>query len=473
MSTVCSTKPEHSSCQTHHLYLPTPSGLESSEVFHYHLTTRNFFAVLLNVPLVGVDPINAVLEVKKRMDVWLDNNLDNMQTILEYIYCQGYSDPPAGSQIRKPKRHSKAQVRWAELEGNLKCEKPLPPTPDEYREIVELESRRYTYPSNSYMRHDTTDSGVTASTSPATAPPSLIGDRECDSPTASSEGIETPVDEFIERFPLDESYARHFRTNGRGRLFLNLDASTSAAVVNDKPHSAVPAILLPSPQFHQEQAAPTKAPETATNPTRSLAAAHTLSPVPQSHLQPQPQPQPHPRRKRSGFILNDDDPLPSSSTTNPPTVEDVDLMFDPENLYPPPHSASRFSFSSVSSAGSLKTLDLSPAMEAAYRQQQPRVKTRDINELVSERFHSLLPLSNFAYTYGEGAPQVKMEEAEVGGGEFGMDAIDQFLHFLEKVERRERERGRGRGCAASSSSSSPKKTPLSVGEGDGDGLGWD
>ncbi|KAL9618003.1 MAG: hypothetical protein Q9160_007251 [Pyrenula sp. 1 TL-2023] len=456
MSTVCSTKPEHSKCQTHHLYLPTPSGLESSEVFHYHLTTRNFFAVLLNVPLVGADPINAVLEVKKRMDIWLDGSLDNMKAIFEYISRQGYSDPPALTPRPKSKRHTKAQVRWAELEDDSKYEKPLPPTPDDYRQIVELESRRYTFPGSSFMRHDTTDSGLSTSTSPATAPPSLIGDRECDSPTASSEGIETPVDEFIQRFPLDESYAQHIRINSRGRLFLNLDASTNRIATIDKPHSAVPSILPPSPHFHGDQLASTNIRETAANHPHSLPTASSSSSVDQPHLQPQP----HPRRKRSGFILNDDDPLPSTSNTNPPTVEDVDLIFDPENLYPPPHSASRFSFSSASSAGSLKTVDLSPAVEAAYLQhrQQQRSKPLDLNEIVSERFHSLLPLSSFAYG---GAPQVATEATERGAGkeESGMDAIDQFLHFLEKVERRER----GRGYSASS-----PKTPRFA-----EGLGWD
>jgi len=74
------------------LYLPAPAGLSGDEIYVYHLTTRNFFAWLLGVPLVGTDPISALLDLKMRMDVWRDQGSGNFGALFDYVKEQGYGD---------------------------------------------------------------------------------------------------------------------------------------------------------------------------------------------------------------------------------------------------------------------------------------------------------------------------------------------------------------------------------------------
>jgi hypothetical protein len=74
------------------LYLPAPAGLSGDESYVYHLTTRNFFAWLLGVPLVGTDPVSALLDLKMRMDVWRDHGSGNFGALFDYVKEQGYGD---------------------------------------------------------------------------------------------------------------------------------------------------------------------------------------------------------------------------------------------------------------------------------------------------------------------------------------------------------------------------------------------
>jgi hypothetical protein len=74
------------------LYLPAPASLSGDESYVYHLTTRNFFAWLLGVPLVGTDPVSALLDLKMRMDVWRDQGSGNFGALFDYVKEQGYGD---------------------------------------------------------------------------------------------------------------------------------------------------------------------------------------------------------------------------------------------------------------------------------------------------------------------------------------------------------------------------------------------
>lgn len=74
------------------LYLPAPAGLTRDESYLYHLTTRNFFAWLLGVPLVGTDPVSALLDLKVRMDMWRDPGSGNFGALFDYVKEQGYGD---------------------------------------------------------------------------------------------------------------------------------------------------------------------------------------------------------------------------------------------------------------------------------------------------------------------------------------------------------------------------------------------
>jgi hypothetical protein len=74
------------------LYLAAPAGLSGDESYVYHLTTRNFFAWLLGVPLVGTDPVSALLDLKMRMDMWRDPGSGNFGALFDYVKEQGYGD---------------------------------------------------------------------------------------------------------------------------------------------------------------------------------------------------------------------------------------------------------------------------------------------------------------------------------------------------------------------------------------------
>ena len=75
-----------------YLYLYPPAGLSRDESYSYHITTRNFFAWLLGVPLVGTDPVSALLDLKARMDTWRDPHANNFEAIFEYARQQAYGD---------------------------------------------------------------------------------------------------------------------------------------------------------------------------------------------------------------------------------------------------------------------------------------------------------------------------------------------------------------------------------------------
>jgi hypothetical protein len=75
-----------------YLYLYPPAGLSRDDGYSYHITTRNFFAWLLGVPLVGTDPVSALLDLKARLDIWRDPNSNNFEAVFEYARQQAYGD---------------------------------------------------------------------------------------------------------------------------------------------------------------------------------------------------------------------------------------------------------------------------------------------------------------------------------------------------------------------------------------------
>lgn len=74
------------------LILQAPEECGSEEVTQYDITTRNFFAWLMEKPIVGPDPASALLALKIRMDVWRTSSVDNFATLDQYSKAQGYGD---------------------------------------------------------------------------------------------------------------------------------------------------------------------------------------------------------------------------------------------------------------------------------------------------------------------------------------------------------------------------------------------
>jgi hypothetical protein len=80
---------ESSYCSIH---LDAPSDMSRIERYNYHITTRNFFAWLVGAPLVGTDPVSALLDLKVRMDIWRDPGADNFGSLFQYVTEQSYGD---------------------------------------------------------------------------------------------------------------------------------------------------------------------------------------------------------------------------------------------------------------------------------------------------------------------------------------------------------------------------------------------
>ena len=74
------------------LYLDAPPHLSRLDTFTYHVTTRNFVAWLVGVPLVGTDPVSALIDLKGRMDIWRDLGADNFAALEQYVQEQAYGD---------------------------------------------------------------------------------------------------------------------------------------------------------------------------------------------------------------------------------------------------------------------------------------------------------------------------------------------------------------------------------------------
>ena len=95
-------RPGHDQCTF--LYLHAPSELTREESFAYHVTTRNFFAWLLGRPIVGKNPVSALLDLKARMDIWRDPRTDNFASLFQYVHEQGYGE------LRLERRHGNGDI---------------------------------------------------------------------------------------------------------------------------------------------------------------------------------------------------------------------------------------------------------------------------------------------------------------------------------------------------------------------------
>lgn len=101
-----------------YLYLHAPEHLSREESFAYHVTTRNFFAWLIGAPIVGSEPVSALLALKDRMDIWRDEGSDNFKAICNYIREQGYGDiSQIEDQLSHPPKPTLYRDQYARYEG--------------------------------------------------------------------------------------------------------------------------------------------------------------------------------------------------------------------------------------------------------------------------------------------------------------------------------------------------------------------
>jgi hypothetical protein len=75
--------------QTYDLFLPAPADLTKDQAFTYHVTTRNYFALLTNQALVGEKLGLALVDLWQRTREWQPTD-DATSTLLSYCDQQGY-----------------------------------------------------------------------------------------------------------------------------------------------------------------------------------------------------------------------------------------------------------------------------------------------------------------------------------------------------------------------------------------------
>lgn len=72
------------------LTLPPPKLASEHDALQYNVTTRNFFAWIIDAPIVGFNPTAAMVALKTRMDIWRAPSCDNVATLQEYARSQSY-----------------------------------------------------------------------------------------------------------------------------------------------------------------------------------------------------------------------------------------------------------------------------------------------------------------------------------------------------------------------------------------------
>jgi hypothetical protein len=74
------------------LYIPTPDHVSRAEALSWHLTTRNFFAFLMDKPLAGSSLSAALLDLQERLDLIRPNDPNNHSDLMSYFERSGYLD---------------------------------------------------------------------------------------------------------------------------------------------------------------------------------------------------------------------------------------------------------------------------------------------------------------------------------------------------------------------------------------------
>ncbi|KAH9863255.1 hypothetical protein IAQ61_009532 [Plenodomus lingam] len=74
------------------LFIPAPNETSREHSFQWHITTRNFFALLLGKPLVGEHMGQAFVDLQDRLFLFRPDQTNNHQEFLDYLGNQGYRD---------------------------------------------------------------------------------------------------------------------------------------------------------------------------------------------------------------------------------------------------------------------------------------------------------------------------------------------------------------------------------------------
>ena len=74
------------------LYVPAPSHLSREDAFRFHITTRNFFAWMFDLPIVGDRLGQSLVALLDRMNQFRPDEIENQDDMLVFLDDQEYTD---------------------------------------------------------------------------------------------------------------------------------------------------------------------------------------------------------------------------------------------------------------------------------------------------------------------------------------------------------------------------------------------
>ena len=107
------------------IHFPAPDGASRIEILRHHITTRNFFALLLNKPLVGLTFYQALIDLHERLTVIMPRESNCMDTIMGFLTRNRLhnvcNDPAAAAGLLAYSEDD--EVQWPEgwREGFVHC----------------------------------------------------------------------------------------------------------------------------------------------------------------------------------------------------------------------------------------------------------------------------------------------------------------------------------------------------------------
>ncbi|CAD6585482.1 MAG: hypothetical protein ASARMPREDX12_002010 [Alectoria sarmentosa] len=109
----------------HEIHFPAPDVASRIEILRYHITTRNFFAFLLNKPLVGLTFYQALIDLYERLLVFMPRECNTSDVIIGFLTRNRLhnvcNDPAAAAGLLAYSEDD--EVQWPEgwREGFVHC----------------------------------------------------------------------------------------------------------------------------------------------------------------------------------------------------------------------------------------------------------------------------------------------------------------------------------------------------------------
>ena len=117
--------PEQEALICHEIHFPAPPDASGQELLRYHITTRNFFAFLLNKPLVGLTFYQALIDLHERLMTCMPKDADHTELMVRYLTRNRLhnvcNDPVAASGLLAWCEDEEVQWQEGWREGFVHC----------------------------------------------------------------------------------------------------------------------------------------------------------------------------------------------------------------------------------------------------------------------------------------------------------------------------------------------------------------